>query len=172
MRPNSQLFLFSDSFNNSIDSWFSGNVIILQDIDKLDLTKSNDTSHVVTFVKFVKDLQYTKLTTVLNYNEQGLTLAQLSGHFGYMCRLQNKDDCRYLKHIRSSATDLIQSQHNLYAYGSKLAGAYNNLRVIKGATIKEYDSVTRQSISCLYDNNDKFLQHIIDTFDRLYKCSF
>ena len=172
MRPNSQLFLFSDSFCETIDSWFAGNVIIQQETSQFEPSFNDDTSLIVHFVREVKQLPFTKITTVLNYNEHGLTLAQLSGQFGYMCKLEAETDYRHLRNITTAISALLDAQRHIFQLEECLGESYRYFKNVKGASVKAYGREIDSKLSGATESTDKFFQHIIDTFDNLYKCGY
>jgi hypothetical protein len=172
MRPNSQLFMFSDSFCRTIDDWFAGNIVIEQGINDVSETNDKDLFLIVQFLRNVKNLPYTKVTTVLNYNEQGLTFAQISGQFGYMCRLQTKNDYDNLRNLKAAIDSLIQSRHPLQQFKSCLNNSYSALDRVSDADIKAAKKVTDKHLSSLVKENDKLYQYIIDLFDSKFKCGY
>lgn len=86
-KPMSQLFLFSNSLNRNIDSYFSGNLIFEIELSGYDYKYHEEAKQVVDFMNIYCQSRgikpYKFLTVVLNYNATGLTLATLSGNYEY-----------------------------------------------------------------------------------------
>lgn len=172
MRPISQLFLFSDAFCSTIEDWFAGNVIVEQNINEVTENNHQELFQIIRFLRDIKNMPYKKVTTVMNYNEQALTLAQLSGQFGYMCKLQTKEDYDGLRNIKIAIDSLINSRYPLQQVKDFLNSSYSALGRVSDTDTKDAKKITDKLLSSLVKENDKLHQCIVDLFDSKFKCGY
>lgn len=129
-KPVSQLFLFSNSLNKNIDSFFSGNVVIEIDLNGYDYKYHKEAEQVVDFMRIYCKSRgikpYKFLTVVLNYKPTGLTLTTLSGDYDYPIAIHGSVGYKQLATLHT-AYETLKNRFNSFNDYSNLTLRYANL---------------------------------------------
>lgn len=89
LKPHSQLFLFSNTLDPRIETWFAGNVIIEQAIDTQE-ESCDDLNKLIQLIRQLDIGDFKYVTNVINYKSSNLFFVKLSGLYPVICQLSNK----------------------------------------------------------------------------------
>jgi len=171
MHPASQLFLFSTQFNEQVSNWFSGSVI--QEID-LRLTRKIDIEELEQLVTILKltGKHPTKVTVVMNYNVQGLTMATMTGAFDFACRLKGEQDYIDLNKLHHIAT---YASHATFMFNEAYVHLKSLPRKMNGDDYKLSRSthkVLRNNLAITSDSLSAFRATLNDVFINKFQSNF
>ncbi len=97
-RPHSQLFLFSNTLDPRIETWFSGNIIIEQELlGNLDICE--EIKKLSTMMPLLQIGNFKYVTTVINFKTDNLLLVKLSGIYPVMSSFTSKQNYNALNRI-------------------------------------------------------------------------
>ena len=89
LKPHSQLFLFSNTLDPRIETWFAGNVIIEQAIDTQEKS-CDDLNKLVQLIRQLDIGDFKYVTNVFNFKSSNLLFVKLSGLYPVICQLSYK----------------------------------------------------------------------------------
>lgn len=103
LRPHSQLFLFSDTLDPRIETWFAGNIIIEQELSgNSDICEEiRKLSNMISLLQ-LGNFKY--VTTVINFKTANLLLLKLSGLYPVMSAFTTKQNYTALNRIFKTYT--------------------------------------------------------------------
>jgi len=184
-KPSSQLFMFSNSLSENIDTYFSGNVVIEVELATYDFKYHEEAKQVVDFMQLhcrlfsLKGFKY--MTVVLNYKHEGVTLAGYCGIYDYMVAVHGKVGYKQLKSMH-----ILCKQHESFQEKmSELTGELNlvlrlskqapsNLSDFKANILKKQANNLKINMQRLFLNDflKKFKSHFLPSFKKIKKKSF
>jgi hypothetical protein len=124
LKPINQLFLFSNTLDPRIDTWFYGSVIIEQDIPrKVDSCK--ELRKLALLIASLDIGRYKYVTNIINYKTGNLLMVKLSGIYPVMCSLTSKSSYLALDKIYQTFEAWIERSNSLNEF------TYNDFYLLK-----------------------------------------
>jgi hypothetical protein len=178
-KPASQLFMFSNSLSENIDTYFSGNIVIEVELSTYDFKYHEEAKQAVDFMHLhcrlfsLKRFKY--LTVVLNYKPEGVTLAYFTGIYSYMVAVHKKEGYEQLKlmHMLLKNHELLStSMSNLVIDLEDILRLSkmdpSNLSDFKANALKKQAFYLKMSLQNLFMNHflKKFESHFLPSFKR------
>ncbi len=97
-RPHSQLFLFSDTFDPRVEKWFSGSIIIEQELlGNMDVCE--EIKKLSMMLPMLGSGHFKYVTTVMNFKTANLLLVKLSGIYPVMSAFTSSENYSTLNRI-------------------------------------------------------------------------
>lgn len=163
-KPASQLFLFSNTLNGNIGSYFSGNIVIENNLRGYDYKSQKEAKQVVDFMNIYCESRaikpYKFLTVVLNYNPTGLTLATLSGDYDYPIAIHDSSGYEELAILHKAYQILCDRLSSLEDYRSH---TLSYASIAKNEPIK----LPQRSIQALKSQIEKAEQSILKSMSSI-----
>lgn len=88
-KPTNQLFLFSNTLDPRIETWFSGSVIIEQDFPRKE-SSCLELAKLANLISALDIGSYKYVTNIINYKTSNLLMVKISGIYPVMCSLSSK----------------------------------------------------------------------------------
>lgn len=157
-RPHSQLFLFSDNLDPRIETWFSGNIIIEQELlGNTDVCE--EIKRLSMMLSMLDSGHFKYVTTVMNFKTANLLLVKLSGIYPVMSAfttLQNYKDLNRTFEMYCSWVNRMRSLEDFRSHENHLLG------YLRGKDLVRKNLCTRELeiLKSLYQNNDEIRDFI------------
>lgn len=170
-KPVSLLFMFSDTPHPNVADWFSGNIVIEYDLSPFSRPDLDELEQMAALLR-LKGYQPGSATVVTNFNPHAVTLAQLSGHFSHIYKLDCSDDWKQLNKLNEACQHYVISKHHLE---TTIDFFDDTLRLMKRAKcqdlaplLSKYKTEAALFTSTCNDMRNK----ICETFDAIFKIKF
>ena len=111
-KPINQLFLFSNTLDSRIDTWFSGSVIIEQAIPRIEHS-CKELRKLAPLIAYLDIGNYKYVTNIINYKSGNLLLVKLSGIYPVMCSFTSHSNYLALNKIYQTFEAWIERTHSL-----------------------------------------------------------
>ena len=123
-KPLNQLFLFTDSLDPRIDTWFSRSVIIEQNIPRINHS-CEELKRLALLIPALDIGGYKYVTNIINYKISNLLLVKLSGIYPVMCSFSSKASYSALNRIYQTFEAWIERTNSLNEF------TYNDFYLLK-----------------------------------------
>ncbi len=157
-RPHSQLFLFSDTFDPRVEKWFSGSIIIEQELlGNMDVCE--EIKKLSMMLPMLGSGHFKYVTTVMNFKTANLLLVKLSGIYPVMSAFTSSENYSSLNRIFKMYSSWLNRMGSLENFQFHENHLLNYLRgkdqVRKNLCKRELDI-----LNSLHQNNDEIRDFI------------
>jgi hypothetical protein len=161
-RPHSQLFLFSNTLDPRIEMWFSGNIIIEQELlGNMDICE--EIKKLSMMLPMLGSGHFKYVTTVMNFKTANLLLVKLSGIYPVMSAFTPSENYSTLNRIFKLYCSWVNRMESLEDFQFHENRLLSYLRG-KDLICKNLRTRELEILSSLHQNNDEirdFITHEI-----------
>jgi hypothetical protein len=165
-KPHNQLFLFSNTLDPRIETWFAGSVIIEQAITTQE-ESCEDLNKLIQFIRLLDIGDFKYVTNVINYKSSNLLFVKLSGLYPVMCQLSNKKSYLELNRLHRLLTAWSGRFEvlNTFFYFER-----NLLQYLKGTSErrKQAYKYEMETLDLLESNNQNIKEVLIHEFNEKF----
>lgn len=158
IRPHHQLFLFSNTLDPRVETWFKESVILEQEI-----SRENESCELLK--KLVKSLDlldignFKYVTNVINYQSNNLLFVKLSGSYPVVCNFTTEKSYIELDRLYRLLTiwySRYKILNHLFYYERKL------LRNLKGSSLLRKNAYAKEKeVISLLESNDNAIKDLL-----------